>query len=40
MASEVLLNETFIRTDLIKFQYYLFILDTVDTKLCKPEHTN
>ena len=29
----------FIRTNLIKFQYYLFILDTIDIKLYKPEQT-
>ena len=34
----VLLNNTrqkFIRTNLIKFQYHSFILDTIDTKLYK-----
>ena len=39
IASEILLNGPFIGTDLIKFQYYSFILDTIDTKLYKPEQT-
>ena len=39
IASEILLCGTFIRTDLIKFQYHSFILDAVGTKLCKPEQT-
>ena len=30
-------NGPFIRTDLIKFQYYSFILDTIDDDLYKPE---
>ena len=36
---EILLNGPFVRTGLIKFQYYLFIHDTTDTKLYKPEQT-
>ena len=39
IASEILLNGSFIRTDLIKFQYYLSIFDTVDTKCYKSEQT-
>lgn len=39
VASEILLNETFIRADLIAFQDFLFILDSIDTKLYKPEQT-
>ena len=39
IASEILLNGPFRRTDLITFQYYSFILDTIDSKLYKPEHT-
>ena len=36
IAFKILLNGPFIRTDLIKYQYYLFILDT---KPYKPEQT-
>ena len=39
IASKILLCGTFIRTDLIKFQYHSFILDAIDTKLYKPEQT-
>ena len=38
-ASEILVNEPFINTDLIKFQHYSLILDTIDTKLYKSENT-
>ena len=36
-ASEIMLNETSVMTDLMTFQYFLFILDTIDTKLYKHE---
>ena len=36
-TSEILLNGLFIRTDLIKFQYYSLILDTIVTQLYKSE---
>ena len=39
IASETLLKGSIIRTDLIKFQYYLFVLHIPDTKLYKPEQT-
>ena len=39
IAFEILLNGPFIRTDLNKFQYYSFILNTIDTTLYKPEQT-
>ena len=39
IAFEIILNVPFIRIDLTKFQYYSFILDTIDTKLYKPEQT-
>ena len=39
IASEILLNRPLIRIDPIKFQYYSFIIDTIDTKLRKPEQT-
>ena len=38
-ASEILLNGSFKRIDVTKLQYYSFILDTIDTKLYKPEQT-
>ena len=36
---EILLNRPFIRTDLIKFQYYSFMFDTIDIKFYKSEQT-
>ena len=39
IASETLLKGSIIRTDLIKFQYYLFVLHIPDTKLYKSEQT-
>ena len=39
ITSKTLLNGPFIRTDLIEFQYYSFILQTIDIKLYKPEQT-
>ena len=39
IVPEILLNGPIIRTDLIKFQYYLFLLHITDTKLYKPEQT-
>ena len=35
----MLLDGSFIRADVIRFKYYLFILETIDTKLYKPEQT-
>ena len=37
VASEILLNGLFITIDLIKFRYSLVILETIETKLYKPE---
>lgn len=39
ISSEILLNGPFLRTDLIKFDHFSFIFDTVDidTKPYKPE---
>ena len=39
ITSEILLDILFLGNDLIEFQYYLFMIDAIDTITYKPKQT-